>query len=97
MADPVKIFAPSWGQVGDLADAGNIGLPTGKRLIDRLAAPQIVNVISGKLELTIDKETRVLEGGMSAIIPSNVPHTAKGITDCKVIDVFYLVREDYKV
>ena len=57
----------------------------------------IVNVISGKLELTIDTMTSVLEPGMSAVIPSNVPHTAKGITDCKVIDVFYPVREDYKV
>src|SRR5260221_13901366 len=57
----------------------------------------IVNVIRGKLELTIDKETRILEAGMAAIIPSNVPHTAKGITDCFVIDVFHPVREDYRV
>jgi quercetin dioxygenase-like cupin family protein len=55
----------------------------------------IVNVISGKLELTIDGETRVLEAGMAAIIPSQVPHRAAGITDCYVIDVFYPVREDY--
>jgi quercetin dioxygenase-like cupin family protein len=55
----------------------------------------IVNVISGKLELTIDKETQVLEAGMAAIIPSNIPHTAKGLTDCKIIDVFYPVRTDY--
>src|SRR5688572_25206507 len=55
----------------------------------------IVNVISGKLELTIDKETKVLEAGTAAIIPSNVPHTAKGLTDCQVIDVFYPVRSDY--
>jgi quercetin dioxygenase-like cupin family protein len=55
----------------------------------------IVNVISGKLQLTIDKETQILEAGMAAIIPSNVPHTAKGLTDCQVIDVFYPIREDY--
>jgi quercetin dioxygenase-like cupin family protein len=58
---------------------------------------QIVNVIHGKLELTIDKETRILQAGMSAIIPSQVPHTAKGITDCFVIDMFHPVREDYRV
>ncbi len=57
----------------------------------------IVNVIRGKLELTIDTETRILEAGMAAIIPSHVPHTAKGITDCFVIDVFHPVREDYRV
>ena len=55
----------------------------------------IVNVISGKLQLTIGDETKVLEPGMAAVIPSNVPHTAKGITGCKVIDVFYPIREDY--
>jgi quercetin dioxygenase-like cupin family protein len=56
----------------------------------------IVNVIEGTLELTIDKETRTLTGGMAAVIPSNVPHTAKAITDCFVLDVFHPVREDYK-
>ncbi len=57
----------------------------------------IVNVIRGKLELTVDGETRVLEPGMVAVIPSQVPHKATGITDCFIIDMFYPVREDYKV
>ena len=56
----------------------------------------VVNVITGKLELTIGTETKVLESGNAAVIPSNVPHTAKGITDCRVIDVFYPIRDDYK-
>lgn len=56
----------------------------------------IVNVIEGTLELTIDKETRTMTSGMAAIIPSDVPHTAKAITDCFVLDVFHPVREDYK-
>jgi len=55
----------------------------------------IVNVIEGKLQLTIGNETKVLEPGMCGIIPSNVQHTAKAITDCYVIDVFYPVRQDY--
>jgi quercetin dioxygenase-like cupin family protein len=55
----------------------------------------IVNVISGQLELTIGSETKVLEPGMAAVIPSNIPHTAKAITDCKIIDVFHPVRPDY--
>jgi quercetin dioxygenase-like cupin family protein len=56
----------------------------------------IVKVIEGKLQLTIGEETKILEPGSAAIIPSNVLHTAKGITACKVIDVFYPVRSDYK-
>ena len=55
----------------------------------------MVNVISGQLQLTIGDETKVLEAGMAAVIPSNVPHKATGLTDCKVIDMFYPVRTDY--
>lgn len=54
-----------------------------------------VNVIEGKLQLTIGEETQVLEPGMVGVIPSNVPHTATAVTDCKIIDVFYPVRTDY--
>jgi quercetin dioxygenase-like cupin family protein len=57
---------------------------------------QMVDVISGELELTINGEPRVLKAGMGAVVPSNVPHGAKAITDCFVIDVFSPVREDYK-
>ncbi|HYC84170.1 MAG TPA: cupin domain-containing protein, partial [Chryseosolibacter sp.] len=32
----------------------------------------VVNVIEGKLELTIAEKTMVLEAGMAAVIPSNV-------------------------
>jgi quercetin dioxygenase-like cupin family protein len=56
----------------------------------------VVNVISGSLELTIANETRVITGGMAAVIPANVPHKATGITDCQVIDVFYPLRKEYQ-
>jgi quercetin dioxygenase-like cupin family protein len=55
----------------------------------------VVNVIEGELQLTIDGETKVLGPGMVAVVPSNVPHTATGVTDCKVIDVFHPVRPEY--
>ena len=55
----------------------------------------IVNVMEGKLQLTIGTETRVLEAGMAAIIDAHVQHTATGITDCKVLDVFYPARPEY--
>jgi quercetin dioxygenase-like cupin family protein len=57
----------------------------------------VVNVIRGKLELTVGGETRILEPGMVAVIPSQVSHKATGITHCSVIDLFYPVREDYRV
>ena len=57
---------------------------------------QTTQIIEGKLEMTIGGETKILEPGMLTIIPSNVPHSARAITYCKVTDVFYPVREDYK-
>ncbi|MFN0275167.1 MAG: cupin domain-containing protein [Chitinophagales bacterium] len=56
----------------------------------------IVNVIEGELELTVGDETKILTFGNVALIPGLVPHKAKAITDCKIIDVFHPVREDYK-
>lgn len=57
---------------------------------------QVVNVIEGELEFNMGGDVRVMKPGEVAVIPGNVSHSAKGITDCSVIDVFYPVREDYK-
>ena len=60
------------------------------------AHEQVVNVIDGELELKAAGEIRIMGAGQVAVLPGNVPHSARGITDCKVIDVFYPVREDYR-
>ncbi|GAB4251402.1 MAG: cupin domain-containing protein [Saprospiraceae bacterium] len=57
---------------------------------------QIVQVHEGVLELTVNGKAHRLEAGMSFVIPSNVPHTAVAITDCKVTDTFSPPREEYK-
>jgi quercetin dioxygenase-like cupin family protein len=57
---------------------------------------QTVSVISGQLEFTINGELTILGPGQGAVIPSMVPHGAKAVTDCYVIDTFSPVREDYK-
>jgi len=57
---------------------------------------QITHVLEGKLEFTMGGETRILEPGLVALIPSGVRHQAKALTDCKAVDVFYPVRDDYK-
>jgi len=57
---------------------------------------QISQVLEGKFELTVGIERRVLEPGLVAIIPSNVPHGGIALTDCKLLDIFSPVREDYK-
>ncbi len=57
---------------------------------------QVVNMLEGVFELTINGETRKLGQGSVAIIPSHALHSGKAITDCRIIDAFYPVREDYR-
>ena len=56
---------------------------------------QVASVIEGTYELTVDGEPKQLQAGEIAVIPSNVPHSGMAITDCKLMDVFCPVREDY--
>ncbi|HEX9691101.1 MAG TPA: cupin domain-containing protein [Gemmatimonadales bacterium] len=57
---------------------------------------QIASVVAGKYELVVGGETRVLTPGMVAVIPSNVPHSGRALTDCELMDVFHPVREEYR-
>ena len=57
---------------------------------------QCAFVIEGKFELTVNGIPQVLDAGLFAIIPPNVRHSGLAITDCKLIDVFSPVREDYR-
>jgi len=52
-------------------------------------------VMSGEFELTLAGETRIMKAGDVAIIPSNVVHSGRAITNCEMLDVFSPVREDY--
>ena len=57
---------------------------------------QISTMISGEFEMTVDGESKILKPGISAVIPPNVRHSGLAITDCKGIDIFHPVREDFK-
>ena len=52
-------------------------------------------VESGEFELTIDGKVRVLKTGDSFLVPTNVVHGAKALTDGVLIDVFTPLREDF--
>jgi quercetin dioxygenase-like cupin family protein len=52
-------------------------------------------VLEGKLELIIDGVVNIMEPGKVAVISGNVLHSGKALTDCKVLDVFSPVREDF--
>ncbi|CAG4997464.1 hypothetical protein DYBT9275_01781 [Dyadobacter sp. CECT 9275] len=53
------------------------------------------HVIEGELLFNIAGEELLLTAGMTAYIPSNVPHSAKALSACKVIDCFTPVRQDF--
>lgn len=57
---------------------------------------QVATVIEGEFELTVNGETQVLRPGMVAVIPSNAVHSGHAVTNCKIIDAFYPIREDYR-
>ena len=56
---------------------------------------QVANVLEGEFELTIDGESQCVTPGTVAVIPGSAVHSGRAITDCKVVDVFCPVREDY--
>ncbi len=53
-------------------------------------------VLEGQFEMTVNGVPQILDAGLFAIIPSNAEHGGVAITDCKLIDIFSPVREDYK-
>jgi quercetin dioxygenase-like cupin family protein len=57
---------------------------------------QVFNVIDGAFDLTVDGETRRMESGSAAVIPSNIMHGGRSVSACTIVDVFSPVREDLK-
>lgn len=57
---------------------------------------QTTYVTEGRFELTVAGETQVYEPGLVAVIPSNVEHSGRALTSCKILDVFCPVREEYR-
>ncbi|UCD16285.1 MAG: cupin domain-containing protein [Candidatus Zixiibacteriota bacterium] len=57
---------------------------------------QVVNVIEGELELTVDGSTYSLIPGKVMVLAPNAVHSGRAVTDCRVVDVFHPVREDFK-
>ncbi len=57
---------------------------------------QISSMIKGEFELTVDGTPHLLKPDDVFVIPSNIPHSGKAITDCKIIETFSPIREDYR-
>jgi len=57
---------------------------------------QMTRLIKGQFELTVGNETKILTENDIAVIPSDVVHSGKAISDCIILDVFHPVREDFR-
>ena len=57
---------------------------------------QITYIVEGQLEMIIGGEKYLLTPGYVHVIPSNVPHSAVALTDCRIIDSFSPARDDYR-
>lgn len=57
---------------------------------------QVMQVLEGKFEFTLDGITKTYEPGDLVIIPPQVPHSGLALTPCKLMDVFSPTREEYR-
>ncbi|MEL7269277.1 MAG: cupin domain-containing protein [Bacteroidota bacterium] len=57
---------------------------------------QIMHVIEGSFEFTLDGNTETYGPDDVVIIPSNVPHSGKALTPCRLMDIFSPAREEYR-
>ncbi len=46
--------------------------------------------------MTVGEETQILDTGKFVVIPGNVPHGGRAVTDCTLLDIFSPGREDFK-
>lgn len=57
---------------------------------------QIVNMLEGTYELVVDGEPYTLSAGDVLVIPGGAVHGGSAHTDCRILDVFSPVREEYR-
>jgi quercetin dioxygenase-like cupin family protein len=57
---------------------------------------QVATMLEGEFDLTIDGKTERLRPGSVGIIPSHAVHSGRAVTDCRIVDAFYPIREDYR-
>lgn len=57
---------------------------------------QIMHVIEGRFEFTLDGVTREYKPGDIVLIPAHTPHSGKALSACRLMDIFSPAREEYR-
>ena len=57
---------------------------------------QILHVMEGEFEFTLDGKTRVYKPGDIVLIPSFATHSGKALIACRLMDIFSPAREEYR-
>ena len=57
---------------------------------------QILHVMEGEFEFTLEGKTRIYKSGDIVLIPSFAPHSGRALTACKLMDLFSPAREEYR-
>src|SRR5947209_605385 len=57
---------------------------------------QVVHQLEGEFELAVEAQTVLSRPGMVTAIPPNALHSGRALTDCRILDVFNPIREDYR-
>jgi quercetin dioxygenase-like cupin family protein len=57
---------------------------------------EVYEVIDGELEMTIDGVAQIARARLVAIVPANVRHSVKALTDGRAIIVDYPLRRDFQ-
>lgn len=57
---------------------------------------QVTNLLEGEFEFEVDGALSTLRPGSAVVIPGNVRHQGRALSDCRILDIFYPVRDDYR-
>lgn len=57
---------------------------------------QVLNLLEGEFEIRVNGRAHHLKPGSVFVIPGNVPHSGRALTQCRILDVFQPTRDDYR-
>jgi quercetin dioxygenase-like cupin family protein len=57
---------------------------------------QVVHLYEGEFEMTVQGRTMRMKPGEVFAIPGNARHHGRAVTDCRIMDAFCPVRDDYR-